>query len=510
MAYAGAGKTTTLKLLAQSTTRRGCYLAFNRSIAAEAATKFPRTVSCSTVHSVAFNVVRTRYGLHVGRLTTTPNANVIAKILGLSDEIHLTRNFSLSPRSYSSMVLSAVRQFTQSADHQITDSHVRQHGRFSGFTREKFEPVVARVLSDARHVWSLMCSPSRDIPIGHDGYVKLWALSHPRIAEDFVLLDEAQDSNPVLLDVLSQQKCQLVYVGDPFQQIYEWRGAVNAMDSMKSDHRATLTQSFRFGNAIANSAFKIIKTIGAKDVLIGNSHIDSAVSLVTNPCVIISRGNAGVMSNLLVLLVSGMRCHVLGGVGELKKLLESVSRLKNGMRSDLPEFFGFDCWNDVVEHSESEDGQELRTFVKLVQTFGENVMLRALVKCQDNEAQADITLTTAHKAKGREWESVRVDSDFDKSLMKLQTILLQHPKTKDDFIEQDRARITLAAETRLVYVAITRATTAVELPSSVKSVFGIKNTSSIPFSQSGQTTADMFANTDLDTDLIRRLQAALA
>ena len=61
--------------------------------------------------------------------------------------------------------------------------------------------------------------------MGHDGYLKLWALGRPKLAADFVLLDEAQDSNPVMLDVLSRQAAQVVYVGDRHQQIYQWRGA---------------------------------------------------------------------------------------------------------------------------------------------------------------------------------------------------------------------------------------------------------------------------------------------
>nr|WP_249816408.1 UvrD-helicase domain-containing protein [Bradyrhizobium sp. 180] len=56
--------------------------------------------------------------------------------------------------------------------------------------------------------------------------MKLWALSNPAIAADFILLDEAQDTNPVVLDVLRKQPAQMVYVGDKYQQIYEWRGAV--------------------------------------------------------------------------------------------------------------------------------------------------------------------------------------------------------------------------------------------------------------------------------------------
>jgi hypothetical protein len=61
-AGAGAGKTSTLILLAQSTTRRGQYVAFNKAIVQEAGSKMPGTVTCSTAHSLAFRAVGHQYG----------------------------------------------------------------------------------------------------------------------------------------------------------------------------------------------------------------------------------------------------------------------------------------------------------------------------------------------------------------------------------------------------------------------------------------------------------------
>lgn len=55
-AYAGAGKTSTLRMAAESRGKaRGLYLAFNREIANEAARKFPQNTRCRTVHSLAYS-----------------------------------------------------------------------------------------------------------------------------------------------------------------------------------------------------------------------------------------------------------------------------------------------------------------------------------------------------------------------------------------------------------------------------------------------------------------------
>ena len=77
--------------------------------------------------------------------------------------------------------------------------------------------------------------------------MKVWAQTEPRIDADFILFDEAQDSDGVMLSVLGlQREAQIIYVGDPYQQIHKWSGAVNAMAQIDVPERA-LRESFRFG-----------------------------------------------------------------------------------------------------------------------------------------------------------------------------------------------------------------------------------------------------------------------
>ena len=107
-----------------------------------------------------------------------------------------------------------------------------------------------------------MLNPADATPLGHDGYLKLWALTNPVIQRDFILLDEAQDTNEVVLDVLKRQQSQFVCVGDAHQQIYEWRGAVNAMQRIRTANHCYLTMSFRFGEPIAQAANQILRRLG--------------------------------------------------------------------------------------------------------------------------------------------------------------------------------------------------------------------------------------------------------
>lgn len=105
------------------------------------------------------------------------------------------------------------------------------------------------------------------------GYLKLWQLQSPkpRLSDqyDVIFIDEAQDctpgtpprghitfyttqvlgsnfsllaSNSVIMDVLLSQHCGKILVGDPHQQIYTFRGAVNALNIVCHTHIYYLTQ----------------------------------------------------------------------------------------------------------------------------------------------------------------------------------------------------------------------------------------------------------------------------
>ena len=57
-----------------------------------------------------------------------------------------------------------------------------------------------------------------------------------------------------ITDILVSQPQGKILVGDPHQQIYSFRGAVNAMEHVRADTIFYLTQSFRFGPEISHVA----------------------------------------------------------------------------------------------------------------------------------------------------------------------------------------------------------------------------------------------------------------
>ncbi len=449
-AYAGTGKTATLEMLAQATQERGQYIAFNKNIVKDAKEKFPNTVSCSTTHGLAFRATPSAYKNRIEKMTGRMNANQLAELLGFK-RWRVDKHHTLAPRSQGFLILDTIRKFAQSADLEPTALHVPQHGSLIAAPASTLDAVNEFAVKGANHVWRRMLEADDQIPLGHDGYLKLWALSDPIIQADYILLDEAQDTNPVVLDVLTKQQSQMIYVGDKYQQIYEWRGAVNAMEMIGTDHSTFLTTSFRFGEAIAEGATNILALLGEDKPMRGNPSIRSYVGEV-EPQTILARTNASTITAIIDALDIERQPHLVGGNGELMEMLRGVQALKNGEASTVPDFFGFTNWQEVVEFAKSGEGEHLLTFVNLVEGRGERQLMWALNRTVDEE-RSDLIISTAHKSKGREWSKVRLMDDFLKSQPK------RSPNKNNDCTSNGHD----PAELRLFYVAFTRAREAIEV-----------------------------------------------
>lgn len=435
-AFAGAGKTSTLKLMAGARLGRGLYLAFNRSIAEEARAEFPQGVDCRTTHAIAMAHVASTGRFNRDQLFNSIRPKQLEAELELK-RVRIDDGVVLSGVQQAFLFLASVRQFCQSGDETILPSHVPVTGRLLGLREERRDQVKDWIAKRARALWEGMCDPADPVPLGHDGYLKLWSLARPKLGCDYILLDEAQDTNPCVLSVMEAQESQIVYVGDRHQQIYAWRGAVNAMETIETPETCYLTQSFRFGPAIAEAAGQILSALGEPETLRGNSARRSQIRPDGRADAVLARTNTKVIAEVLDALGAGMRPHIVGDTKELKLKVSSVYDLMDGQPGSHPDFFGFNHWNEVVEFAETDEGAELKAFVSLVQQHSPGALWAAITKAEPEEADADVTISTGHRGKGREWDAVRIADDFLSS--------------------QDESGCIPVSEARLFYVAITRA-----------------------------------------------------
>jgi cation transport regulator ChaB len=420
-AGAGTGKTSTLVEIATSTDRIGYYVAFNRAIVQDAGRRMPDTVISSTAHSLAMKSVghHYRHRLNQGRVRGWEIARRIG-MQPLTVDIGV-KGKRLSDDYLAGLAMRALRNFCFSAEEKPLPRHVPyiegidMPNAAMGRTYHNNDKVREHLAPFLERAWADVINPEGTLPFTHDHYLKIWQLSEPRIPGEFILFDEAQDAAPVMLAAIGAQDAQLVFVGDSQQQIYEWRGAVNALSTVDTSQRAFLTQSFRFGQAVADVANICLGKLRAELRLVGLASIESEVvsaSMIREPDAILCRTNAGAMNKVMAAQRGGKRVHLVGGGGEIGSFVRAAKMLQDGQKVWYADLACFDSWGEVEEYVQNDpQGDELALMVKLIDEYGVEAILEALDH-MPQERYAELVVSTAHKAKGREWDRVQLSGDF--------------------------------------------------------------------------------------------------
>ncbi|MGW7003693.1 UvrD-helicase domain-containing protein [Streptomyces sp. NPDC054933] len=435
VAGAGTGKTSTLMLMAASArSRRGLYVAFNRPIAQDAARRFGPNVVCKTSHALAFAALGFRYKARIDATARMP-AKETARRMRITQSIGYGSK-EIKPPQQARLIMGMVRSYCYSTVLEPGPQHLEA---VTGLTAEEHEDLARSLLPLARRAWADIQRPDGALKFDHDHYMKMWALTRPKLAADFVLLDEAQDTNPVLEEIFLNQDAQRVCVGDPAQQIYAWRAAKDVMTGFPAE-RLHLTRSFRFGPAVAEEANRWLELADADMRLVGHT-VDSRIGQTAAPDAVLVRTNADAMTEVMRYLDMGVKVGMTGGGAALKRLAEAAQQLQQGRKTSHPELFLFNTWEEVQDYAHyDKDGKDLLPLVNLVDTHGADVIISAVDRMWPEET-ARVVVSTAHKAKGREWNQVLIGPGFN----------------DPGLDEEDHPRTIRLDEAKLVYVAVTRA-----------------------------------------------------
>lgn len=253
-AGAGTGKSSTLFMFSEAYPNlKMLYVVFSKSVQLEAERKFKNlNTTVKTGHSLAYSSIGYKYKDKLNNLKLKD----IDKLLNLKKDWPLT------------MVIGAqINAYLLSADREITDAHIPKASLekyVSTYMREhnitdRNKVKLPEFTKITKRLWLRMCDPKdHEACMPHDGYLKLWQLSNPVLKYDVILLDEYQDTAPVINDVFMKQDCVRIAVADADQTIFSHRGARNVIENLKASKEFYLTNSFRFGKKIGLLASEII------------------------------------------------------------------------------------------------------------------------------------------------------------------------------------------------------------------------------------------------------------
>lgn len=464
-AGAGTGKTSTLLQLADilaEQRRIGLYIAFNKSIVSEAAGRLGTHVTAKTAHGLAFHQLKgsahapVLEKLRMGKvkLSTTAEALRISPItLPRADgPARMLTSYKVARH-----VLHTVEKFCTTADPRLGSQHVpKMVGLDAPGDRTNHDILAAHVLPLAEKAWADLQKPwGTAVKFGHGHYLKLWALTNPRVgpAGAALFLDEAQDVSPVLQGVLAQQDhLQKVLVGDSSQSIYRFTGAINAMNKFGDLPEGRLTRSWRFGQEIADAANHLLAELGDDMRLSGNPGITSKVTgTARDTDVILTRTNGVALEHVMKAQAAGKRVNLMGDQQYALRFCEGAEKLQAGQSAGHEDLAAFTTWGEVQDHAQdSPDSADWKTLVDLIENHGVPAVKNALARTVP-EAPGVLTVSSAHRSKGREWDRVLLADD-----------LAEHLDAARQAVEDRGTRADYAAladELMLNYVAVTRART---------------------------------------------------
>lgn len=521
-AGAGTGKTSTLVALSEALyaddhLTSGIYITFNKSMAEEVGDKFTyANIEGRTTHSLAYRgAMRTP---HIAALlprlntkTRPPRHDQVVRQYGVSALEIMDRKAStahiavtsavVKPTSLVIMAYDAIDKFCQSADdeigprHVIVDMEVRRRGA------DVVEDVQSRVSALAKKMWDGdICSPTGVLRFKHDYYLKLFCLTEPDIASWFrggnrrpvLFFDEAQDGRPVLTKLIMDQRprMQVVMCGDSSQAIYGFLGCVDALRKFKEYKDVssyTLTQTFRFGPAIARLANSVLNVIPGSDVrLVPNMEITSAciTTIPDNFCsvdAVLCRTNTEVIEIVCDLFLAGRMVYTTADTDRTLRIANDLLRISNGERptsTEMKFIRNQEHLVDLLSKHSAPDRFEDPDMDSVSSTAGggdtpfddivgliswmrkrgiKNIIEALTYGLSPAEETADITVSTIHKSKGRQWDAVAIPA-IDRLIPNAPHVV-------------NRRSTSGSGWAKLLYVAITRARKALYVPEAIRELW---------------------------------------
>ena len=438
-AFAGTGKTTSLNLVAKEfNDKKILYLAFNSAIKNEASAIFPNNTQVKTTHGLAYSAVKKYTQIDL-------NSLVNYRAIDISKEFEITYNQAIG-------ALKIFENFCNNTKDEISKDDIEHKT-----AKKIFDQMLIGVLKPT-----------------HSFYLKYYYLllskeQIPQFDYDIVMLDEAQDTNEVTLGIFEALSSKVkIYVGDKHQQIYSFRGSKNALNKISCDKELYLSTSFRFNEEIANYANRLLKNFKNETVEIKS--IKNSDEIVSNGY--ISRTNAQLISIISKRIEQREPFVTVRNPDEIFSLSIELFYLLNNEREQIVKNRFLKDFKDEDElslYAKEVDDFELKTALKVVKEYKERIfefkdIAQKFYKAWQNRnlngfekrLNEILFLTTAHTAKGLEWDRVFIADDFndfaDLILDLGCTNLKDFQENLDKLPNQE-----LIDEFNLFYVAITRA-----------------------------------------------------
>ena len=446
-ARAGSGKTFILTRLARLLPPDGLCLAFNKDIVTELTEKMPTHILTKTFHAIGFTLLRDRLQtvrIDFKKLSTLASKLRLSPAYPYCQAVDALKTYGYGLNGLPPLTPNEIIDLVSSISIQIPSS----------VTPDAFANGVLKLFKRSLRDTST-------INFADMLYLPLYLAEKHRWTFDkypYILVDEAQDVSPIRLRLLTSLTDTIIAVGDPFQSIYHFAGAsATALDDIATRYNPTtytLPYSFRCPSTITSLASDLISPasiLSLPDAPVG-SITDTTLPtswLPTSPDeAVLCRTNQPLFVLALRLLRDGQPFIFRSDFPT--QLISLVKRFKASNHLELQTRISawLDQQIDLFNNGKIKKGalilaqEKHDTILYLItQTESPENLILTLnqLMLTDVLRLSAPTLSTIHKAKGLEWDTVYI----------LRPDLLPAPfATTETDLEQER---------NIEYVAVTRA-----------------------------------------------------
>lgn len=433
-AVAGSGKTTTLAEVCKFIDGNAVFLAFNKKIATDIAAKLrsvgveERTVKASTFHAAGFAAWR-----HEAPGVSVKNEKSEQLMCELGVPRHLWA-FVAALASLAKQAVYGVAFRPEDRDdwldlidhHDVTDKLTAGTTTIDQQAAEGIDWTLRLLDESLRRAEQL---------IDFDDMIWVPLARRVKFAQyDWVLVDEAQDTNAarrLMAERMLRPGGRFIAVGDRHQAIYGFTGAnADALDRVAATFgckHMPLTTTYRCPKAVVRHAQRWVSHIEAagsapegsvRTITRAEFDRDLEPSWLHSTDAILCRNTKPLVQLAFDLIRRKVPCHVEGReIG--KGLLALTRRWRSAhtigeLESKLMEYLKHESarlHNKKAKLAVVED--KVETLLALMEQLTDRDPVYALERViedlfQDSDGQRrpSVTLSTVHKAKGREWDRV--------------------------------------------------------------------------------------------------------
>ncbi|YCI29609.1 UvrD-helicase domain-containing protein [Erwinia sp. PK3-005] len=459
-AFAGAGKSTVSKLMIDELgNNKTLYTAFLRENITEAKLKI-------TEQAYTQDALAHRYALEYAPFKSifnnkhAPHPYSLQHIVGFDASLDLGRN-KVKRHTVARLITQTVSRFCTSTDLQLAEVHLPV-AILSSAARKK-------VLAWATTYWDYLTSGRATLEQGatYEHLMKYWSLTASiTLPDDYenIIVDEAQDISGAFFNVLRNHTDRnIVIVGDTYQQLFKWRGAVNSM-GLFDKPRFPLTTSYRFGEAIADCSNRVLAkhsqppqylVCGQQNLRSQVIFYDESQNLPNMAGAILTRTRSQIIFIADNELRAGHKIHIKTEINSLKFIINNIIYLSQGELDKITHPYILKCPNVAFLESDLIDNPEPDVYFawKLFKKYGfyTTDLIDKIAENNYPVEQAVKVISTTHAIKGQEWDNIVIAPDY--------AVVLDNPNADID------------SELSVLYVAITRAKHKVFIPESLKNYF---------------------------------------